>query len=32
MKYTINIYGINGKNTDVAVDKDVYDIEFELLN
>ena len=22
---------INGKNTDLAVDKDVYDIEFELI-
>lgn len=22
---------INGKNTDLAIDKDVYDIEFELL-
>ena len=26
---TISI--INGKNTDLAVDKDVYDIEFELI-
>ena len=26
-----NISIINGKNTDLAIDKDVYDIEFELL-
>lgn len=26
-----NISIINGKNTDLAVDKDVYDIEFELI-
>lgn len=26
-----NISIINGKNTDLAVDKNVYDIEFELL-
>lgn len=26
-----NISIINGKNTDLVVDKDVYDIEFELL-
>ena len=25
-------YIINGKNTDLAIDKDVYDIEFELVN
>ena len=26
-----NITIINGKNTDLAIDKDVYDIEFELV-
>ena len=26
-----NISVINGKDTDLAVDKDVYDIEFELI-
>lgn len=26
-----SIKQINGKNTDLAVDKDVYDIEFELV-
>ena len=27
----IRISKINGKNTDLAIDKDVYDIEFELI-
>lgn len=27
----LSINTINGKNTDLAIDKDVYDIEFELL-
>lgn len=27
----INISKINGKHTDLALDKDVYDIEFELI-
>lgn len=27
----VRISKINGKNTDLAIDKDVYDIEFELL-
>ena len=26
-----NISIINGKNTDLAIDKDVFDIEFELI-
>ena len=29
--YVKSIKIINGKNTDLAVDKDVYDIEFELI-
>lgn len=27
----VRITIINGKNTDLAIDKDVYDIEFELI-
>ena len=26
-----SVHIVNGKNTDLAIDKDVYDIEFELM-
>lgn len=29
--YILSIKIVNGKNTDLAIDKDVYDIEFELV-